>query len=208
MRCPVQPAATRSQARSLTLRCSRCASSKCCRVSARARPNKQIATELGLSEKTVKAHVTAIFKVLGVVNPDSGRARRPTSWDDHELGSANACSPPSTPRPSFVARKKATAARLHAAPIKRYQLARRVLWRSSIRSRFAIKVRSRPGSAACAGPADLRPPDRVTDGSIPVSPVSNTAGISVLNSVRSISIAANVGPATEGRRRSRTIVGD
>ena len=26
------------------------------------------ATELGLSEKTVKAHVTAIFKVLGVVN--------------------------------------------------------------------------------------------------------------------------------------------
>lgn len=30
--------------------------------------NKQIATELGLSEKTVKAHVTAIFKVFGVVN--------------------------------------------------------------------------------------------------------------------------------------------
>ncbi|HVO45698.1 MAG TPA: response regulator transcription factor [Steroidobacteraceae bacterium] len=30
--------------------------------------NKQIAMELGLSEKTVKAHVTAIFKVLGVVN--------------------------------------------------------------------------------------------------------------------------------------------
>ena len=30
--------------------------------------NKQIATELSLSEKTVKAHVTAIFKVLGVVN--------------------------------------------------------------------------------------------------------------------------------------------
>jgi len=30
--------------------------------------NKQIATDLGLSEKTVKAHVTAIFKVLGVVN--------------------------------------------------------------------------------------------------------------------------------------------
>jgi two-component system, NarL family, nitrate/nitrite response regulator NarL len=30
--------------------------------------NKQIASELGLSEKTVKAHVTAIFKVLGVVN--------------------------------------------------------------------------------------------------------------------------------------------
>src|SRR3569833_3927719 len=30
--------------------------------------NKLIATELGLSEKTVKAHVTAIFKVLGVVN--------------------------------------------------------------------------------------------------------------------------------------------
>jgi two-component system, NarL family, nitrate/nitrite response regulator NarL len=30
--------------------------------------NKQIATELGLSEKTVKSHVTAIFKVLGVVN--------------------------------------------------------------------------------------------------------------------------------------------
>jgi DNA-binding NarL/FixJ family response regulator len=30
--------------------------------------NKQVATELGLSEKTVKAHVTSIFKVLGVVN--------------------------------------------------------------------------------------------------------------------------------------------
>jgi DNA-binding NarL/FixJ family response regulator len=30
--------------------------------------NKQIAIELGLSEKTVKAHVTAIFKVLGVAN--------------------------------------------------------------------------------------------------------------------------------------------
>src|ERR1700760_2404532 len=30
--------------------------------------NKQIATELGLSEKTVKAHVTGIFRVLGVVN--------------------------------------------------------------------------------------------------------------------------------------------
>ena len=30
--------------------------------------NKQIAMELGLSEKTVKAHVTAIFKVLGVAN--------------------------------------------------------------------------------------------------------------------------------------------
>jgi len=30
--------------------------------------NKQIATDLGLSEKTVKAHVTGIFKVLGVVN--------------------------------------------------------------------------------------------------------------------------------------------
>ncbi|MBV8740195.1 MAG: response regulator transcription factor [Sinobacteraceae bacterium] len=30
--------------------------------------NKQIALELGLSEKTIKAHVTAIFKALGVVN--------------------------------------------------------------------------------------------------------------------------------------------
>jgi len=30
--------------------------------------NKQIASELGLSEKTVKAHVTAIFKILNVVN--------------------------------------------------------------------------------------------------------------------------------------------
>ena len=35
---------------------------------ARRLANKQIATELGLSEKTVKAHVTAIFKVLGVAN--------------------------------------------------------------------------------------------------------------------------------------------
>ena len=30
--------------------------------------NKQIALELGLSEKTVKAHVTAIFRALNVVN--------------------------------------------------------------------------------------------------------------------------------------------
>jgi two-component system nitrate/nitrite response regulator NarL len=30
--------------------------------------NKEIARELGLSEKTVKAHVTAIFKTLNVVN--------------------------------------------------------------------------------------------------------------------------------------------
>ena len=31
-------------------------------------PNKTIATELGLSEKTVKAHITAIFRALRVVN--------------------------------------------------------------------------------------------------------------------------------------------
>lgn len=31
-------------------------------------PNKVIATKLGLSEKTVKAHVTAVFKALNVVN--------------------------------------------------------------------------------------------------------------------------------------------
>jgi DNA-binding NarL/FixJ family response regulator len=31
-------------------------------------PNKRIATGLGLSEKTVKAHITAIFKVLKVAN--------------------------------------------------------------------------------------------------------------------------------------------
>jgi DNA-binding CsgD family transcriptional regulator len=34
----------------------------------RGRTNKQVATELGLAEKTVKAHISAIFKVLGVVN--------------------------------------------------------------------------------------------------------------------------------------------
>jgi two-component system, NarL family, nitrate/nitrite response regulator NarL len=32
------------------------------------RSNKEIAFELGLSEKTVKAHVTAIFKILNVIN--------------------------------------------------------------------------------------------------------------------------------------------
>lgn len=32
------------------------------------KPNKTIATALGLSEKTVKTHITAIFKVLNVVN--------------------------------------------------------------------------------------------------------------------------------------------
>lgn len=31
-------------------------------------PNKTIAIELGLSEKTVKAHITAIFRALNVVN--------------------------------------------------------------------------------------------------------------------------------------------
>jgi DNA-binding NarL/FixJ family response regulator len=31
-------------------------------------PNKVIANRLGLSDKTVKAHVTAIFKALDVVN--------------------------------------------------------------------------------------------------------------------------------------------
>ena len=31
-------------------------------------PNKTIATKLTLSEKTVKAHITAIFKALNVVN--------------------------------------------------------------------------------------------------------------------------------------------
>jgi two-component system, NarL family, nitrate/nitrite response regulator NarL len=32
------------------------------------KPNKTIATQLALSEKTVKAHITAIFKALNVVN--------------------------------------------------------------------------------------------------------------------------------------------
>jgi DNA-binding NarL/FixJ family response regulator len=32
------------------------------------KPNKEIGRELGLSDKTVKAHVTAIFKTLQVVN--------------------------------------------------------------------------------------------------------------------------------------------
>ena len=32
------------------------------------RPNKDISRQLGLSEKTTKAHVTAIFRALGVVN--------------------------------------------------------------------------------------------------------------------------------------------
>jgi two-component system, NarL family, nitrate/nitrite response regulator NarL len=32
------------------------------------KPNKTIATELALSEKTVKAHITAIFRALNVVN--------------------------------------------------------------------------------------------------------------------------------------------
>lgn len=32
------------------------------------KPNKSIATALGLSEKTVKAHITAIFRALNVVN--------------------------------------------------------------------------------------------------------------------------------------------
>ena len=31
-------------------------------------PDKTIAIELGLSEKTVKAHITAIFRALNVVN--------------------------------------------------------------------------------------------------------------------------------------------
>jgi DNA-binding NarL/FixJ family response regulator len=38
------------------------------RLVARGLPNRTIAAELGLSEKTVKVHVTAIFKALDVVN--------------------------------------------------------------------------------------------------------------------------------------------
>lgn len=38
------------------------------RLMSEGRPNKTIASELGLSEKTVKAHITAIFKALRVVN--------------------------------------------------------------------------------------------------------------------------------------------
>jgi two-component system nitrate/nitrite response regulator NarL len=36
------------------------------------RSNKEIAFELGLSEKTVKAHITAIFKILNVNQSHSG----------------------------------------------------------------------------------------------------------------------------------------
>jgi two-component system, NarL family, nitrate/nitrite response regulator NarL len=38
------------------------------RLVCRGQSNKEISSALGLSEKTVKAHVTAIFKALGVVN--------------------------------------------------------------------------------------------------------------------------------------------
>lgn len=37
--------------------------------------NRQIARELNLSEKTVKAHVTASFKILGVTNRTQGALR-------------------------------------------------------------------------------------------------------------------------------------
>ena len=57
------PSATEPDVALLTLRQLEVLSRVC-----QGKTNKQIATELGLSEKTVKAHVTAIFKVLGVVN--------------------------------------------------------------------------------------------------------------------------------------------
>jgi DNA-binding NarL/FixJ family response regulator len=57
------PAASEPDVALLTLRQLEVLSRVC-----QGKTNKQIATELGLSEKTVKAHVTAIFKVLGVVN--------------------------------------------------------------------------------------------------------------------------------------------
>jgi DNA-binding NarL/FixJ family response regulator len=41
-------------------------------------PNKQIARQLGMEEKTVKTHVTAIFKTLGVVNRVQAAARART----------------------------------------------------------------------------------------------------------------------------------
>ncbi len=64
------------QARRRTAR-SRCPTPRQIEVLSRVRQgkaNKQIATELGLSEKTVKAHVTAIFKVLGVANRTQARS--------------------------------------------------------------------------------------------------------------------------------------
>ena len=47
---------------------SRRSSSACCRCSARGLLNKQIGYELGVSEATVKAHVTAILRKLGANN--------------------------------------------------------------------------------------------------------------------------------------------
>jgi DNA-binding NarL/FixJ family response regulator len=44
-------------------------------------PNKTIALELQLSEKTVKAHITAIFKALNVVN----RTQAAAAGRDHHL---------------------------------------------------------------------------------------------------------------------------
>jgi DNA-binding NarL/FixJ family response regulator len=42
-------------------------------------PNKQIARQLGMEEKTVKTHVTAIFKSMGVVNRVQAAARARTA---------------------------------------------------------------------------------------------------------------------------------
>lgn len=54
------------------------------RLMAMGLPNKRIGQQLDLSDKTVKAHVTAIFKALGVVNRSQAIARaHALGWLEH-----------------------------------------------------------------------------------------------------------------------------
>lgn len=62
-----------------------------CRIS-RNIPNKTIAYEMDLSEKTVKAHITAIFKALNVVNRTQAVAA------GRDLGLISLAQEPTTPR--------------------------------------------------------------------------------------------------------------
>jgi DNA-binding NarL/FixJ family response regulator len=52
------------------------------RLVAQGRPNKLIARELGISEKTVKAHLTSIFQRIGVTDRTQAAlwAQRHDDW--------------------------------------------------------------------------------------------------------------------------------
>jgi two-component system nitrate/nitrite response regulator NarL len=122
--------------------------------------NKSIALELGLSEKTVKAHVTAIFKALNVAN----RTQAAAAAREAGLILTGDASPPSAARLSADFVRLAMAAR--SLPLGTG------LWSS--RRPLALASASRPGAVSpvmsTAGIASLYP-DRSR--SITATPVSS-----------------------------------